>query len=135
MSKRKLSKKRLERRLIVDSIDVVRPEKIGKVLAGTQAVFSCLLGIQQPLGKVEIAKRVSKSKAGKKAWETYKTSGFYKEGDTIEKYSARRSGKLISWGLGRTKNYPHSLPIVEEEEGGAYFLTSFGEDFAEGNVD
>ena len=129
----KLSKKRQERRLIVDSIDVIRPEKIGRTLAGTQAVFACLLGIRKPLGKVEISRRVAKSQAGKKAWGTYKTSGFYKEGDSIEKYSGRRTPKLLSWGLGKGKDFPHPYPIVEEK-GGAYFLTSFGEDFAEGNV-
>ncbi len=123
---RKLSKKRRERNLIVDAYTgVVNPEKIGKVLSGTQAVFAVLVGIKVPIGISEIAKRFARSKSGIAAYTTYCASRFYK-GATIEAYAKARSGKLINWGLGKSASYPHTLPIIESNELGGYSLSAFG---------
>jgi len=128
MSKKKLSKVRLGKGLVIDAF---RKAQSGKP-TGTQAVFSILVGLSKPVSKKEIIARLSRSKIGKAAYDAHKLTRFYKEGDTLAAYLSRRVSKLIPYGL-NPNDIPKPLILGNAKEG--YSLTTEGAELLSADVE
>jgi len=83
--------KRVDRFLVKD--------KITGRLNGSQSYLLLLAGRKKPASKEDLIRSFVSSETGRRAFENYKTTRFYKAGDKIEDFAARRSAKLLSWGI------------------------------------